>query len=492
MFRILKAISLLLIAMVMVTGTVSGQNQASSSLAGDGQVRLPDIGDPASGTLSVAQERRLGEELVRDVRLRVPLSDDPELRDYIQDLGNRLLSQTESPDFNFEFFVVDSPAINAFAMPGGYVGINSGLVMRAESESELAAVMAHEIAHVTQRHIARSMDANRGSGLRMLGVMVAAILLGMQDVEMGSAAAMSGMASSVQNRINYTRTHEREADNIGIRILASAELDPQGMPRFFERLDQATQYIEQPPEFLSTHPVTQTRVAESRARAQSYGRIDVRESAMFGFMRARLIAAKADTPENAQRHFRAAMENGTDGQKAAARYGLALTLIKLDQPGEARKLLDALLETEGEHVPFYAALAEAARKAGNAEEGRELYRLGLTLFPNNYPLTIGLANALIDDNKPKEARSLVRQQLQRQGPDMHLYQLHARAAAAAERPHESKLAMAEYYQMHGQLRLAVDQLSQVADAADAEINDRSRAVSRRNELVRLFESREQQ
>jgi len=453
-----------------------------------GALRLPDIGDPAGRTLSVSQERRLGESLIREVRQRVPLSDDPELRHYIQDLGNRLLSQVEGPDFAFEFFVVESSAINAFAMPGGYIGINSGLIMRSQSESELAAVMAHEIAHVTQRHIARSLDASRGSGLRTLGIIMAAILLGMQDPEAGSAAVMAGVAGSIQDQINYTRAHEREADNIGIRILAGAGLDPQGMPRFFERLDQATQYMERPPEFLSTHPVTQSRIADSRARAQSYGQVEANESAMFGFMRARLIAARAESPESAERHFRAAADNGQ--ASADARYGLALALIKQNKGKEARQLLEKLLESEGEHVPFYIALGHAQRVAGNHEESRNILRLGLTLFPENYPLTVELANALIQDDKPDEARELVRRHLQRHGPDVHLYRLHGQSAALAGRPHEGKMAMAEYYQMNGQLRLAVDQLNQVVDASDAEISDRSRAVSRRQELTRLFEARD--
>lgn len=479
--------------LVTATGVMaqSHGNVASPDASGDEQVRLPDMGDPASRTLSVAQERKLGEELIREVRLRVPISDDAEVRHYIQDLGQRLLSHADGPDFAYEFFVVESNAINAFAMPGGRVGINSGLIVRSRSESELAAVMAHEIAHVTQRHIARSMDAGRGSGLQMIGVMIAAILLGMQDADMGSAAAMAGMAGSVQSQINYTRTHEREADNIGIGILAGAGLDPDGMPRFFERLQQATQYLERPPEFLSTHPVTENRIADSRARAQSYRDTDVRESAMFGFMRARLIRSGADTPENAERHFRDAMEDSEGRQLAAAKYGLALTLIDLDRPAEARRLLEELLDSEGEYVPFYTAMAEAERAAGNLEEGRELYRLGLTLFPENYPLTLKLAETLIQDGQPDEARELVRQHLRRHGPDPHLHQLHARAAAASDRPHESKLAMAEFYQMNGQIRLAVDQLNQVANAPDAALNDRSRAVSRRQELVRLFEDQDQ-
>lgn len=463
-----------------------------SAVAADGErspIRLPDIGDPAGRTLTVSQEKRLGDGLIREVRQRIPLSDDPELRHYIQDLGDRLLASADNPGFDFEFFVVDSNTVNAFAMPGGYIGMNSGLIMRTQNESELAAVMAHEIAHVTQRHIARTLDATRGSGLRTLGIIMAAILLGMQDPEMGQAAAMTGIAGSIQEQIDYTRAHEREADNIGIQILAGAGLDPHGMPRFFERLQQATRFLDRPPEYLSTHPVTENRISDSRARAQAYGERESNESPMFGFMRARLIAQQADSGDAAERHFRAAMENAdSDEQRAYAEYGHAIALIRKQRFTEAEQTLEGVMDSLGEHVPIFSAMATAAREDGRLSDSISLYELALSLFPQNYPLTVGLAEALLEADEPMEARELVRRQLRRSGPDAHLYRLHGQAATEAGRPHEGRLAMAEHYQMYGRLQLAVEQLNQVIDAADAEINIRSRAISRRDELVRLFEA----
>lgn len=478
-------------ALTRITGFLLALAIGVSAVGADSEqrpLRLPDIGDPAGRTLTVGQEKRLGDSLIREVRQRIPISDDAELRHYIQDLGNRLLASADNPGFDFEFFVVDSPTVNAFAMPGGYIGMNSGLIMRTQSESELAAVMAHEIAHVTQRHIARTLDATRGSGLRTLGIIMAAILLGMQDPDAGSAAAMAGIAGSIQEQIDYTRAHEREADNIGIQILADAGLDPHGMPRFFERLEQATRFLDRPPEYLSTHPVTENRISDSRARAQAYGDRESQESPMYAFMRARLIANKADTAGSAERHFRAALDNaGSDEERAYAEYGLALAMIRHERFDRANELLEQTLETLGEHVPLYSAMAVAAREDGRLSESIDLYELGLSLFPNNYPLTVGLAEALLEDNRAGEARELVRRKLQRDGPDPHLYRLHGQAAAEAGRPHEGRLAMAEHYQMYGRLQLAVEQLNQVIDAADADINTRSRAIARRQELVRLFE-----
>ncbi len=450
-------------------------------------VRLPEIGDGASRSLSLSQEARLGRELIREVRMRLPMEQDPEVRAYIQELGQRLLGFADGPDFQYEFFVVDSPAINAFAMPGGNIGINSGLILRTQSESELAGVMAHELAHVTQRHIARRLDAQRGAGFRTLGVLMAAILLGMQDPEAGSAAAMTGIAGSIQEQLNFSREHEREADNIGLQILARAGLDPEGMPRFFERLHQATQYQTRPPEYLSTHPITENRISESRARAQQLGRRDVQESATYQIIRTRLLVSRAESTSSAERHFRAQLEG--NGDRNAAAYGLALTLTEAGQTEEALELLETLIDQHGEFVSYYLALARAHWAAGNEDEALEFYQLTLELFPDNYPTVYHYADALRDAGKAGEARAVIRRHLQRRGPDAALYQKLAQIAADANVPHEGKLAMAEYYQMHGQLRLAIEQLNQVINANDAEMYDKSRAVSRRQELVADYENR---
>ncbi|MCC5856735.1 MAG: M48 family metallopeptidase [Ectothiorhodospiraceae bacterium] len=454
---------------------------------GEDEVRLPQLGDSASRSLSITQERRLGEELIREIRQRLPLHEDPEIQYYIADLGQRLLARAEGPEFDYNFFVVDSSTINAFAMPGGNIGINTGLILRTQSESELAGVMAHEIAHVTQRHIARRLEAQRGSGFRTLGILMAAILMGIHDPEMGSAAAMTGIAGSVQEQLNYSRNHEREADNIGIRILADAGLDPEGMPRFFERLHQATQFQTRPPEFLSTHPVTENRIAESRARAQGYRPREVQESPMYDMVRARLLVAQASSPGDAVTHFRSLLENAPD--HAGARYGLALALTAQGQTADAKEILEGLMKDQGEHVFYFSALARAQWKQGERDQALATYQLGLDLFPDNRPLAHGYAETLIQAGEPEQARNVLQRQLRQSGQDPALYRLLAQAASDAGRPQESRMAMAEYYQLHGQFRLAIEQLNQVIDGGDADLYDKSRAVSRRQELVRAFESR---
>ncbi|MDN3517100.1 M48 family metalloprotease [Aquisalimonas lutea] len=453
-------------------------------------LRLPDLGSAAGDTLSVAEEKRLGRELIREVRRRVPIVDDPELRDYVQDLGERLVSRANTPDMAYEFFVVDSPAINAFAMPGGYIGINRGLIEETRSESELAAVMAHEIAHVTQRHIARRMANSEGTGLQTLGIILAAILMGTQDAQMGSAAAIGGMAGAIQQQLNYSRAHEREADNMGIRILADAGLDPEGMPRFFERLARATRHQQRPPEFLSSHPVTESRIAESRARARELGETETQESTTFGLMRAKLLVARADNPETAVRHFSA--DEGAFGlDETAKRFGLALARLEAGDPDRAEQGLRALLEEQGEHAAFYIALARVHQERGNDEAALETLQLGLDLYPGDYALSIHAARALLRLDRPTDARALVREQIRRYGGDSALHRLHAEAATEAGLDYEGMLALGEHYYHKGDLRQALEQLDRVADASQADVQQRSRAVSRRQAIREELERREQ-
>ena len=223
-------------------------------LAAIGQNQLPDFGDASSAALSPADERELGAIFMRQIRAQLPVIDDPEIEDYAQSLGYKLLSGAGEGSLDFYFFVIADPIINAFAIPGGYIGIHSGLITSTESESELAAVIAHEIAHVTQRHIARSIAAAEGTQYATLAAVIAGILIGTQNSQAGQAAIAGATAAGTQSRLNFTRSNEQEADRVGINMMAKAGYDPRAMPAFFEKLDTASRYYSKPPEFLSTPP----------------------------------------------------------------------------------------------------------------------------------------------------------------------------------------------------------------------------------------------
>jgi predicted Zn-dependent protease len=267
---------------------------------------LPDFGDSSGSLISPTQELEFGEAFMRSVRAQATLVSDPDLNRYIRRLGDRLVGNSDAPGYPFTFFIVQDSAINAFAGPGGYIGVHTGLILAARNESELAGVMAHEIAHVTQRHLLRAYEAANQLSLPTAAATIAAILLGVAtNSDAGIAAASAIQAGSIQYQLNFTRANEKEADRIGIQTLGRSGIDPFGMPSFFERLYQSTRLYGAAniPEFLSTHPVTTDRIAESMQRAEQQGRGKELDSLEFQLQRARLevlLALVAQDPVEAR------------------------------------------------------------------------------------------------------------------------------------------------------------------------------------------------
>ena len=234
------------------------------------QIQLPDFGDSSSKAFSNADERAIGEAFMREIRSRLTIVDDPEVEQYIQWIGYRLVSESDYYNLGFTFFVVADNQINAFAAPGGYIGANSGLITASESESELAAVLAHETAHVTQRHIARSIELAGRNNIPAIAGLIAAIIIGTQNSQAGAATAAAVVGGQAQKQIDFTRANEKEADRVGMQLLESSGFDPRAMPAFFEKLQSESRYYRKPPEFLSTHPVTTARIADTRGRAEQF------------------------------------------------------------------------------------------------------------------------------------------------------------------------------------------------------------------------------
>ena len=267
----------------------------SASALAQGANDLPDIGSGANSTLTINDEYQLGLMVVRGLRDQGLILEDPEVSDYIQNLGSKIAAQIQDSEQRFTFFVVREGNINAFALPGGFIGVNYGLITATANESQLASVIAHEIAHVTQRHIARAIQAQGRQGLASAAALLAAILIGMttgaSDAVQAGIAIAQGTAAQAQ--INFTRSNEYEADRIGISYLAAAGFDPQGMPDFFETLSRRSGLAgAQVPEFLRTHPVTANRVAETRERAGQIRTIVRQESAAYAFVRERVRVAR--------------------------------------------------------------------------------------------------------------------------------------------------------------------------------------------------------
>jgi len=425
-------------------------------------ITLPDIGDPSGNLLSPAEDQRLGQAFMRSVRAIQPVITDPLLNAYIQSLGSRLAVNSDDPSRPFHFFLIEDPQVNAFAGPGGYIGVYTGLITTTESESELASVVAHEIAHVTQRHLVRSFDAVQRMSLPMTALAVAALVLGAAagNTAAGAAAAMGVQAGMVQSQINFTRANEEEADSFGIQILAKADFDPQAMPTFFERMGQATRLYDSGklPDFLRTHPVTTNRIADARGRAGKYPYRQSPDSLEYHLLRATLRGNEFDTPQEAVIFFSGTLSGRRFRNEEAERYGYVRALMANRQYTEAAEQLDVLLRKRPEHISYLVLQALLLKEQGKPEEGLQVLKDGLDLYPGNYSLSIYYTELLLNQNRADTALTLLDEQIRLRPQDARLYKLSAQAAGKAGNSNLGHQYLAEYYYLNNALEPAIRQL----------------------------------
>ena len=460
----------------------------------DNMILLPDMGASAGNLMTPAQERRLGRQFMRSVRASAKVVDDPLESEYIQDLGNRLVSHYPATGKQFTFFLVDDPQINAFAGPGGYIGVHTGLVLASETESELASVVAHEIAHVTQNHLFRAFDEfSRLAGPAAL-LTLGAALLGATVSGDAAVAAIAGIqAGMAQAQLNFTRANEEEADREGIKILAQANYDPRAMPVFFGRMAQATRLYETNlPEFLRTHPVTSNRIADAMGRAEAYPYTQPIPDPRYYLLRARLRLGSFKNPADAVVNFRQALEEGRYRDQDAQRYGYALALIRAGDYPEAQKQLDQLLRKQPASIPYLLAQAELQRARGESARAIATLEAVLELYPSNYALTMEYASLQQKYGDPAKAYALLSQLHQQRPDDTAILEPLARSAAATGAAGEAYQYQAEWYYLHGQLEAAVRQLEIALNQPDLDYYRNARLAARlqeyRAELAELKKS----
>lgn len=435
-------------------------NMFTSALAAD--IELPSFGDPSGNIMTPAQEHRLGQAFMRSVRKSLDIVSDPLLISYIESLGASLVSNSGDASQPFSFFMINNPEVNAFAGPSGYIGVFTGLILTTESESELASVIAHEIAHVTQKHLARAFDIADSMGIPSAAIMLAAILLGAasKNSNVGSAAAAGVQASLMQQQINFTRENEKEADNIGIGILADANFDPRAMPVFFERLGKVNMAYDshQLPEFLRTHPISKNRMAESLGRAASYPYKQYSDSKDYLLTYTILREQKFQSPNEAVNFFRKSLSDGRYRSAEAQRYGLARALIRAHDYKGALQQIDQLLQKDPQRVHYIIAKAEIYSQEGKPKQALQVLKNGLNTHPDNYPLTTYYANVLMDSGKATEAERILDNLIQTRPSDPSIYRLAATAAGKAGHNSQGHYFLAEYYYLSGELEPAQHQL----------------------------------
>lgn len=454
---------------------------------GTEKIVLPDMGDSTGTLITPAQEQELGQAFFRNLHTQVEISQDLDVQQYIESIGEKLAAGSDTPGNPFHFFVVMDRDINAFAGPGGYIGVNAGLLVETEAESELASVMAHEIAHVTQRHLYRAFEAASQLSIPTAAATLAAILLGTQSPAMGQAALMAIQAGSVQAQINFTRENEEEADRVGMQILSVSDYDPHSMPVFFERLQQATRYAGAGiPEFLRTHPVTTSRISDTRGRAEKYPYRQYPDSQDYLLTRAKLRVLTSSSERDLANYFKAQQRQGTKEQRAVGDYGMGLLHLKNQRFKEAAAVFRQLNADYPGQRQYLAAMARTELDSGNYRQALELFKTALQKFPGNDALKIEYATTLLKAGEPEAAHQTL-QTLSEKTRTLPLYfELLAQSYGALKQDAESHRYMAEYYYLSGQTKAAITQikLAKQSNAVNLYLN----AIL--DERLRFFEEEE--
>ena len=455
------------------------------------KINLPDMGSPADAILSQNDEARLGRAIMRDIRQRGDVVEDPLITEYINEIGNRIAAQTNDDDIDFEFFVINDKRINAFALPGGFIGVHTGLLDATRNEDELAGVLAHEIAHVTQRHIARAIHANSRQSLLstaiMLGAMIAGAAGGSSDVMAAGAAVAQGTAAQAQ--INFTRSNEYEADRIGIASVADAGFDPYGMASFFEVMSRqvTTDPDERAPEFLRTHPVTTARIAEARNRAREFEVEPAEDSIGYGIARVRSRVFSFNTAAEAVAYYE---KRPYQNQNDFERYGRLLAYLQSGRASAAYDIAEYLLTADRKVIAYHIAMGETQMALQRYDDAIATYEAALKLFPRNVPLVIAYAERLLQLDRAAQAHEILLDLLNHVPPTPSQVRLIARAASEAGESAESLYYLSEYQLMLGDLVGGITYLQRALALPEIQEIQRIRFEAR-IDFIREFMTEEQ-
>ena len=431
--------------------------------SGGSDFNLPQIGEAGAEAISPQDEYSIGLQIISELRESGAILEDPQIQQYIEDIGKRLSSHSDNPNLHFAYYVIDDDDINATTLPGGFIVVNSGLFLLTKNEDELAGVLAHETGHVTQRHLARQLEDQNDHAFMNIATMLAALVVASRasdpDVAVGALATAQG--EMIQHQINYTRADEEEADRVGIATMARAGFQPQGMIDFFAEMQKTSSLngYDKIPEFLLDHPLDLNRMTEAENRAAQL-HVPVRpDSRSYALMKMRLLAMQNNDGTDKQlADFQGLVDGAKGWDQVAARYGQALVLQKAGHYADAVKAMRELVHQYDDVVAFRIGLAAAEIHAGGMQAGMAAYADAMKLFPDSTPLALSYANDLIDAGKPKQAIDLLLPLSLASDSDPESVHLLAKAYDKAGDSGDSHFYMSQYYLANGLPLAAVDQL----------------------------------
>jgi beta-barrel assembly-enhancing protease len=447
---------------------------------------LPDLGESSRAYLTDDQELALSRSIMQDIYSDPHYLDDPVIEAYLNDLGYKLVSHSPGNQRIFDFFVLQDPTVNAFALPGAHIGVHTGLILTAENESELAAVLAHEISHVNQNHLYRMIANQDKSFWPTMAALAVAILASRSNPSAGTAAVAGAQALNMQNQLSFSRDFEREADRMGFDVMQNAGFDPHAMASFFERLQRSNRlYESNAPAYLRDHPLTSERIADMESRLGNMPYKQIKDSSDFQLVRAR-IKSMDGTPSEAIALFRSEIKEKKFTSEAAAQYGLALAYLRANQPSDSEQAAQRAARLNTSPITTLL-LAQIAVKGGKQDLALGRYHSGLATYPNYRPLLYGYAEALLDNNKPQEALNILKPRTAFRTDDVRLWKLLGRSYAMLGKQLASHRATAESLALTGDLRSAIEQLNLGLKAGDGDFYDLSSTEARRKEWQAMLQ-----
>lgn len=421
---------------------------------------LPDLGTAAVNTFSLEKEMVYGDAYMRVIRSSAPMLSDPVLNQYVSELGHKLVAHATGVKTPFYFFLLNNDEINAFAFFGGHVGVHTGLFLNANTESEIASVLAHEVTHVTQRHLARSFEAQQKATPATIGAMLGAILLTIAAPQVGIAALATTQALATQAKINYTRLHEKEADRIGMQILSEAGFDPSGAADFFAQIAIRYRFTTKPPQMLLTHPLPESRITEARNRAAQYPARYVPDSLNFHLAKARIqVRFSSYSDEVALGLFESQLRKKDYKFKSAALYGKALALFRLEKYPQAEEVIDALLIEDGQNLFYLDTKTDLLVQREDYKAAITLLEAQRVLKPSSQVINTNLANAYIQAGQAKQAVPLLEELIFLDKKNQLPYQLLTEAYNKLGNKAMEHYANAESMALMANYRGAIDQLN---------------------------------
>lgn len=425
-------------------------------------ITLPDIGDPSQQYFGPEDDQRLGLEMMRWLRERNMVLDDVQLNEYLNSVGQSIALYADQNSVPFKFFAVRDASVNAFALPHNFIGINAGLLLFTQREDELAGVMAHEIAHVSQRHIARAIADMKRLALPMMAAMLASVAIAAtsKSGQAGQAAAASTMAATAQHQISFTRANEQEADRFGIQFLVKSGFDPKGMSDFFTKLEQFASSSNQVPEMLLSHPRPENRAADVQDRIQvpAPRRTVPRDRKAYELAKARARVLVTDDTYSLLRTLEATLAKGSYASETAERYAYALALKQAGRYDEAQQQIDRLLRSDADRLAFRIEAAEIALAKGDRAQAWRLFEDARKLYSDDFTLAMAYGQALTSQGDARLAMRLLQPHLRRHPNNPQLYATFAQAAQRAGDMAATYATMAEYHYLSGELLPAIEQL----------------------------------